>query len=99
MYLKLLIIGVPICAVFIGSAFVFARERATWSLLQLFGAGCLVVVELTHVAEAFHLLPWMKWGFPSSAGHYVDLLSAVFGLILFPVGYVSRRLAKRRIPN
>jgi hypothetical protein len=26
------------------------------------GAGCLMVVVLTHIFETFHLLPWMHWG-------------------------------------
>jgi hypothetical protein len=37
----------------------------------------LLVVVLTHVAEALHLFPAMGWGEPDSAGHYVDLASAV----------------------
>ena len=36
-----------------------------WRLLQLIGAGCVVVVVLTHVAEAFKLLPIMGWGLPA----------------------------------
>ena len=59
-----------------------------WSCLQLIGAGCLVVVVLTHVCEALHLFPWMHWGDEHSIGHYVDLGGAVLGLALFPVGYL-----------
>jgi hypothetical protein len=64
--------------------------------MQLFGSFCLVVVVLTHVAEAFHLLPGMGWGLPNSPGHYLDLFSAIIGLILLPLGYV---LARRRNSN
>jgi len=95
----LVVIGVPVCAAFVASIMLFAKEKTTWSFLQLFGAGCLVVVVATHIAEAFHLFPRMNWGLPNSAGHYVDLISAVSGLILFPLGYISRTLAKRRNSN
>ena len=56
----------------------------------MLGAGCLVVVVLTHLREALHLLPWMHWGLEHSAGHYLDLGSAVLGLTLFPIGYLLR---------
>jgi hypothetical protein len=61
-------------------------------VLQLFGAGCLVVVVLTHVFEARHLFPWMGWGLKHSAGHYLDLSSAIIGLALFPTGCLLRVL-------
>ena len=67
-----------------------------WAFLQLLGAGCLVVVALTHVAEALDLFPWMHWGLEDSFGHYVDFSSAVLGLTLFPVGYLLHALAKER---
>lgn len=35
---------------------------------------CLGVVVLTHVAERFHLFPKTRWGQPSSAGDYLDLI-------------------------
>jgi hypothetical protein len=49
------------------------------------------VVVLTHVCEALHLLPWMRWGEPDSAGHYLDLSSAALGLTLLTAGYVLDR--------
>jgi hypothetical protein len=85
---KALIASVPACLLVTGSVVVFLRGRTVGSALQLFGAGCLAVVVLTHVAEALHLLPWMHWGEPRSVGHYVDLSGAVLGLTLLPVGYV-----------
>src|SRR5260221_11228397 len=75
-------------ALFVGSFVSFARERTVWRSVQLFGSFCLVVVVLTHVAEAFHLLPGMGWGLPNTPGHYLDLCSAIIGLILLPLGYV-----------
>jgi hypothetical protein len=61
--------------------------------LQLSGAACLAVVVLTHVCEAYQLMPWMGWGLKHSAGHYLDLSSAVLGLTLLPAGVALRRLA------
>lgn len=92
----LILIGVPVCAAFAGSAILLAKERSVRSLVQLLGAGFLVLAVLTHVAEAFALFPGMGWGRPGSIGHYVDLVSTVAGLILLAAGYLSRRLAKRR---
>src|SRR6266568_3876790 len=63
------------------------RAKAAWRCVQLLGAGCLLVVVLTHIAEALKLFPSMQWGSPSSVGHYLDFSSAVLGLTLFPVGY------------
>ena len=78
---------VPACMLFAGSAVLFSRGKTLCSFLQLLGAGCLVVVVLTHVTEALHLFPWMHWGLEHSVGHYLDLGSAILGLTLFPVGY------------
>lgn len=71
----------------------FVRVKALGSSLQLFGAGCLVMMVITHICEALRLFPWMQWGHERSVGHYLDLCSAVLGLTLVPVGYA---LAKRR---
>jgi len=85
------VIGVLACALFIGSVASFARERTGSRFVQLFGSFCLVVVVLTHVAEELRLLPGMGWGLPNSAGHYLDLGSAIVGLTLMPLGYVLAR--------
>jgi hypothetical protein len=47
----------PAGILFAGS--LFSRERILGSFLQVLGAGCLVMVVLTHLCEAFQLLPWM----------------------------------------
>ena len=67
-----------------------------WRLLQLIGAGCLVVVVLTHVAEALELFPDMGWGLPTSPGHYLDLVSAILGGTLLPLGFLGNAIARRK---
>jgi hypothetical protein len=89
----MVVVGVTVGMLFFGSAVSFAKERTGWRSAQLFGSFCLVMVVLTHVTEAYHLLPGMGWGLPNTPGHYLDLFSAIIGLILLPLGYV---LAQRR---
>ena len=83
---------VPVCMLFAGSAVLFSRGKTVCSFLQLLGAGCLVMVVLAHVSETLRLFPWMHWGLEHSAGHYLDLGSAVLGLTLFPIGYFFHAL-------
>jgi hypothetical protein len=85
---KSLLVLVPGSMLFTGSIVLFIRERAPHSLLQLIGAGSVIVVVLTHISEALHLFPWMGWGLENSPGHYLDLCGAVLGLTLFPLGYL-----------
>jgi hypothetical protein len=85
---------VPVCMLFAGSGVLFVRAKTVTSLLQLLGAGCLVIVVLTHLSEALHLFLWVNWGRPHSIGHYLDFWSAVLGLTLFPVGYLFHTLTK-----
>lgn len=69
------------------------------SFLQLSGAGCFLLVVLTHVCEALRLFPWMQWGLENSAGHYLDLVSVVVGLTLFPIGYLLDAFRERFAQN
>ena len=93
--LKGLAVLVPACLLFSGSLILFSRGKAVCSLLQLLGAGCLMLVAFCHLSEALHLFPWMGWGLKHSTGHYLDLWSVVLGLTLFPVGYLFHALTKR----
>lgn len=95
--LSALVALLPAGMLFCGSAVLFFRSKSMGSFLQVFGAGSLVVVVLTHVSEALHLFPWMHWGLEHSVGHYLDLWSALLGLTLFPIGYLLYALAKQ--PN
>jgi hypothetical protein len=90
--LKALAALVPTCVLLVGSVVSFVRERTISAFLQLVGAGCLVLVVLTHVCEALHLFPAMGWGREDSIGHYLDLGSAVLGVTLFPLGYLWANL-------
>jgi len=51
-----------------------------------------MIVVLAHLCEALKLFPSMGWGLSASAGHYLDLGSAVLGLTLFPIGYLWHAL-------
>jgi succinate dehydrogenase/fumarate reductase cytochrome b subunit len=92
--LKALIAFLPAGGLLSGSAVLFFRRKSLSCLLQLVGAACLVVVVLAHVSEGLRLFPWMHWGAEHSVGHYLDFVSAVFGLTLFPVGYLLHALTK-----
>jgi hypothetical protein len=93
---KTLIALIPAGILFIGSVLLLVREKTLGSFLQFLGAGCLVMVVFTHLCETLYLFPWMHWGSEHSVGHYVDFLSAVLGLILFPVGYLLHALSRRQ---
>jgi hypothetical protein len=95
-YIPLLGIGIAAGMLFCDAIVLFRRERSVSSFLQLIGAGCLIVVVLTHVAEALRLFPSMQWGHPHSLGHYVDFGSAVLAVALFPLGYLSHALSTSR---
>lgn len=89
---KALIASVPVTALLVYSIVLFVTRRTVPAGLQLFGALCLVVVVLAHVAEALHVFPVMRWGEPDSAGHYLDQSSAVLGTTFVVIGYLLRRL-------
>ena len=81
---------IPVAILLAWSVAAFLKGRTLGSVLQLLGTACLLVVVLTHVAEALHLFPFMQWGDAHSAGHYLDLSSAILGVTLFPTGLVLR---------
>jgi len=93
---KALVALVPACAMFFGSTVLFFRGKTVFSFLQVLGAGCFLLVVLTHICEALHLFSWMHWGEQHSVGHYLDLGSAFVGVTLFPVGYLLDAVTKRR---
>ena len=82
---------VPTSMLLVGAVALFARRRTADSLFQLVGAGGLVLVVLTHVAEGLGLFPGMGWGARNSPGHYLDLGSAFWALPSSPWGTCSGR--------
>ena len=64
-------------------------------VLLLLGSVGLIVVVLTHVAEALHIFPSMGWGLPDSAGHYLDLVSAILGCVLLSLGFLIALLGSK----
>jgi len=93
---KTLLATVPVSMLAVGSIFTFLRRRNLGTVLQLIGAACLTIVLVTHFFEQFQLLAWMQWGQEQSAGHYLDLCSAVLGLSFFPTGYLLQAVCERR---
>ena len=93
--LKALVASLPATALLFWSVAVFFRGRTVWSAVQLLGAGCLLMVVITHICEALQLLPWMHWGDEHSVGHYLDLSSAVLGVTIPPIGYLCQRRRTR----
>jgi hypothetical protein len=74
---------------------VSVQTISVWRFFQLFGVACLAVVVLTHVAEKLHILSIMGWGLPDSPGHYIDLVSAILGCTLLPIGFVGMLIVHR----
>ncbi len=60
--LKSLIALLPTCVLFSDSVILFLRGKTAYILLLLVGAGCLVIVVLTHLFEALNLFLRMHWG-------------------------------------
>ena len=91
-YIALVGLGLPAVVLLAGAAILFRRTPTVPACLQLVGTVGLLVVVLTHAAEALRLFPSMGWGLPRSVGHYLDLWSAVLALTCFPVGYLIHAL-------
>ena len=83
--------GLILAGVLCASSTLAHRKKRTWSsAFQLAGACCLLVVVAIHICEALHLLPSMNWGAANSAGHYLDLVSAIAGVTLLLFGLLLR---------
>jgi hypothetical protein len=85
------------CVLLVACAVRFVQRRVAGALLQLVGAGFLLIVALAHVAEALRVFPIMHWGEAHSAGHYLDLSSAGLGVTLFALGYFLRARKRARL--
>ena len=71
------------------------KKSGAARVLLLLGSACLVVVVLTHVAEACHIFPSMGWVLPDSPEHYLDLVSAILGCALLPLGFLIALLRRK----
>ena len=94
---SLVVVGILIFLASSMSVVDFVRERSVPASVQLLGAAFLITVVFAHVAEAFNLMPSMEWGLPHSLGHYIDLASAICGLLLLSTGCLLRRIRKRTV--
>jgi hypothetical protein len=92
---RALVLLLPASWLLYRSLVLLISSRTVASSLQLFGAAGFVIVVIAHICEALNLLPWMHWGLQRSPGHYLDLTSAIVGLILFPIGYLLQTISKR----
>jgi hypothetical protein len=68
-------------------------------IFLLVGLARLLMVVLTHIAEAFHIFPAMGWGLPNSVGHDLDLVSAILGAALLLLGFVANAVTRRKNSN
>lgn len=85
---------VPTGILLVGSTLQFSRRKGMAAVFQLIGAACLLVVVIAHLCEALDWFPWMHWGLEHSVGHYIDLVAAIGGLALFPIGYLFGALTR-----
>ena len=74
------VIGVPILLLFILAGRRFMHAPTLTGLFLVLGAGSLLVMVLTHLAEGLRLFPFMGWGQRHSPGHYLDLGSVYAGI-------------------
>jgi hypothetical protein len=80
-----------------GAAVAFGRRRSSARALLVLACVSFVVVALTHVFEAFAILPGAGWGQPRSIGHYTDLTAALLGSLFVVAALVARMF--RRPPS
>ena len=87
---RAVILALPVAALVGLSIARLVRSRTVSARLPLIGAACLGVVVFTHVAEGLGWFPFMGWGEPHSAGHYIDLISARLGIALLVAALAAR---------
>lgn len=87
--------AVPAAFLITAAVLHFRRARRLATTLQLLGAAGFVVVVLAHLCEGLGLFLFMGWGEPESPGHYLDLASALTGIVAFPLGYLLNAFEKK----
>jgi hypothetical protein len=93
--LKALLALLPVLVLVFGATLLFVKGKSIACLLQLLGAGLLLLVVLMHLCEALDLFPAMQWGNSNSVDHFLDLGSAVLGVTLFHFGYLLYAVTQR----
>src|SRR5215510_813324 len=79
------------CAFLGVSLALFLTRRTRTSVLQALACSCFGIMALTHVFEAFAIFPKLGWGKPRSVGHYIDLVAALSGIVLFLTSFAFRQ--------
>ena len=59
--------------------------------LAIAGYICFGIVVLVYIAERFAILPSMGWGLADSPGYYLNLASAIAGIVFLFGSFVLRR--------
>jgi len=89
------LLALAAACVFLGvSVILFLTRRGFASALQALGIGCFAVMALTHVFEAFSILPSLGWGRPHSVGHLIDLVAALLGVTLVTTSFLLRYVSR-----
>jgi hypothetical protein len=70
-----------------------------WRLLQIFGAACLVVVMLTHVAERSACFPAWDGACRTAPGTISISLVLFLECILLLLGFLGNALIRRKNSN
>lgn len=94
--LKALLVLVVVSVLFIWTLVTFRSKRnSKLLLLQLIGSTFLIIVAIVHIFEAEKWFEFMHWGSPHSIGHYLDLSSAIFGIVLFSTSLIFSKLLRK----
>jgi hypothetical protein len=90
-----IVIGAPILLLVVLSGRRVASAPTVTNVFTLLGATSLLVMVLTHVAEALNLFPTMGWGQRHSVGHYLDLVSVYAGIAFLVAASLCPLLRRR----
>lgn len=94
--IKGILILIPASLLLVGSLKSFSMSPRLPNILMVIGAVCLTIVPITHICEGLQWFTFLHWGDENSIGHYIDLLTAVIGVILFPAGYFLDVIRKQK---
>jgi hypothetical protein len=92
-----IVIGVPILLLLMLAGRRLVSAPTVTNVLSVLGAGSLLVMVLTHIAEALNLFPVMGWGQRHSLGHYLDLASVYAGIAFLVAAALCPLLRRRAI--